>query len=73
LSQLVPPSVDVIFERLTMGGDAVTVSGETADFNTVDDIKSRIEKSSIFTQVTIASANMDKSGKKVRFKLKIEL
>jgi outer membrane translocation and assembly module TamA len=39
----------------------------------VEDIKSRLEKGELFKQVTIASADMDKSGKKVRFKLKIDL
>jgi hypothetical protein len=73
LSQRVPRTVDVVLSRMTVGAEAVTVSGETADFNTVDDIKGRIEKSDLFSEVTIASANMDKSGKKVRFKLKIDL
>lgn len=73
ISQLIPPSVDVLMTRMSMGADSLTLSGETAAFNTVDDIKSRLEKGSLFKQVTIASANMDKSGKKVRFKLKIDL
>ena len=73
VSQRVPRSVNVTFSRMTVGSEAVTISGETPDFNTVDDIKSRIEKSSLFKQVTIASANMDKSGQTVRFKLKIDL
>ncbi len=73
VSQLIPNDIDVILNRFVVGGDGVTISGETAGFNTVDDIKNRLEKSVIFKQVTIASANMDKSGKKVRFKLRIDL
>lgn len=73
VSQLIPDSIDVILTQMTMGGGAVTISGETGDFNSVDDIKSRVEKGALFKTVTIASANMDKSGKKVRFKLKIDL
>jgi hypothetical protein len=72
ISQLLPSTVEVVFNRLVVGDDSLTVSGETSGFNIVDDIKSRLEKSSYFREVTIASANMDKSGKKVRFKLKIE-
>jgi len=49
------------------------VDGETAGFNIVDDIKNRLEQSDLFKQVTIASANMDRSGNKVRFSLKLEL
>lgn len=73
ISQSIPGNIDVILSRMTIGADEVTVSGETADFNTVDDIKSRLEKRNLFKQITIASANMDKSGKKVLFKLKIDL
>jgi len=73
ISQSIPDNIQVILSRLTVGADEVTVSGETTDFNTVDDIKSRLEKSELFKQITIASANMDKSGKKVLFKLKIDL
>ena len=73
LSQLIPANIDVLLTHMSMGADSLTLSGETAAFNTVDDIKSRLEKGELFKQVTIASANMDKSGKKVRFKLKIDL
>jgi general secretion pathway protein L len=73
ISQSIPENIDVILSRMTIGADEVTVSGETTDFNTVDDIKSRLEKSGTFKQITIASANMDKSGKRVLFKLKIDL
>jgi general secretion pathway protein L len=73
ISQSIPENVDVVLSRMTISADEVTVSGETTDFNTVDDIKSRLEKSETFKQITIASANMDKSGKKVLFKLKIDL
>lgn len=73
LSQLIPESIDVVLTQMTMGGAAVTIAGEAGDFNSVDDIKSRVEKGALFKTVTIAAANMDKSGKKVRFKLKIDL
>lgn len=73
ISQLIPNDIDVALTRFVVGSDGVTVSGETGGFDTVDNIKGRLEKSDLFKQVTIASANMDKSGKKVRFKLKIDL
>ncbi len=72
ISQLLPESIDVVFKRFVVGDDAVTISGETSGFNIVDDIKGRLEQSNYFREVTIAAANMDKAGKKVRFKLKIE-
>ncbi len=73
ISRQIPASVKVVFNQMIVGSNTVTVSGETADFNTVDDIKNRLEQSEMFNQVTIASANMSKSGENVRFKLKIDL
>jgi general secretion pathway protein L len=73
LSQFIPESVDVTIDRMIVGPEEATVTGQTAAFNVVDDIKSRLEKSEVFKKITIASANMDKSGKKVLFKLKIGL
>lgn len=73
VSQLIPKDIDVLLTQMTVSEGSVSISGETDNFNAVDDIKSRVEKGSLFKSVTIASANMDKSGKKVRFKLKIDL
>jgi general secretion pathway protein L len=42
LSQLIPQNVDVVFSRLVLGNDGLTITGETAAFNTVDDVKSRL-------------------------------
>ena len=44
-----------------------------ANFNTVDDIKGRLESADIFKSVTISSADLEKSGKRVRFKLKLDI
>lgn len=73
ISQLLPQSISVVINRMVVSEDTISLSGETGGFNSVDDIKIGIEKSTFFKKVTIASANMDKSGKKVRFKLKIDL
>jgi general secretion pathway protein L len=73
LSKLIPDNVEVTLNRMTVGADEVTVTGETAAFTVVDAIKSHLEKSELFKKITIASANMDKSGKRVLFKLKIDL
>jgi len=73
ISRLIPADQEVVLDRLMTGDGSVTVSGETPAFNVVDDIKSRLAGSPLFKQVTIASANMDKAGSKVRFKLKIDL
>lgn len=51
--------------------DSVRVTGETDSFNTVDGLKNRLEPSDFFNNVTISSANRDKTGKRIRFELKL--
>ncbi len=72
LSQQIPSSVDVEVNRMVVGADNVVLSGDTDTFNTVDDIKGRLEKADIFKSVTISSADLEKSGSRVRFKLKLD-
>jgi len=72
LSQRIPESAEVNINRLVVGTDNAVLSGNTDTFNTVDEIKSSLEGAEIFKQVTISSADLDKSGKGVRFKLKMD-
>ena len=51
----------------------VIISGTTDTFNSVEDIKSRLEQVQFFEKVTISSANLDRSGNEVRFMLKVTL
>jgi general secretion pathway protein L len=72
LSLQIPKSVDVKINRMVVGVDNVVLSGNTDNFNTVDDIKSKVGEAKIFTNVTISSADLERSGKRVRFKLKVD-
>ncbi len=72
LSRKIPASLDVAMNRMVVGMDNVMISGDTLNFNTVDDMKGRLEGSEIFKSVTISSADLDKSGKRVRFKLRLD-
>ncbi|MFP4225183.1 MAG: type II secretion system protein GspL [Desulfobacterales bacterium] len=71
LSRLIPSSIDVITSRFVRGGGSVLISGHTDTFNAVDDIKSALSRSKYFSDITISSANMDKSADRVQFKLKL--
>lgn len=72
LSRRIPESAEVKISRLVVGTDNAVLSGNTDTFNTVDEIKSSLEGAEIFKQVIISSADLDKSGKGVRFKLKMD-
>jgi general secretion pathway protein L len=73
ISKAVPKDVDVTLKTFVMGAESVSISGDTDSFNSVDNIKSKLEQADIFKKITISSANIDKIDKRVRFKLKISL
>jgi hypothetical protein len=72
VSKGIDKETDVELTRFVISPDSVLVDGDTAEFEAVDRIKNQLEKDEIFSTVTISSANMDKSGKRVRFKLKLQ-
>ena len=73
ISRFIPEKQDVELVSIVVGSDNVVVSGNTDTFNAVDDMKSGLERADIFKSVSISSANMDQSGTRVRFKLKVVL
>ena len=70
ISQSIPKATDVEFTRLVIGPENLLIDGNTDTFNTVDDIKRRLEGAVLFKEITISSANIDRAGDRVRFKLK---
>jgi general secretion pathway protein L len=71
ISKRIPRETDVTFTRMAIGSENVVVSGDTDTFNSVDNIKSRLEQVDSFKKIIISSANINKSDNRVRFKLKI--
>lgn len=72
ISLRAPESVDLHVTRIVVDPDAVLIRGQTDTFNTVDTIKKGLEPSAYFSAVTISSANLDRSGKRVQFEMKLE-
>ncbi len=73
LSANVEPSIDMDISRFLYSSGRLVLSGSTDNFNNVDMLKSRIEKSSIFKKVEISSAAADKKEERVNFKFIIEM
>jgi general secretion pathway protein L len=73
ISDSIPEEIAVVIERMVMGPEAITITGTTAAFNSVDEIKGRLERIPGFKKVTINSANTDRSGKEVNFQIKVDL
>ena len=72
ISLRIPGSLDVKVTRMTVEPEIVRIKGETDTFNTVDAIKKGLEPSEYFNAVTISSANLDRSGKRVQFEIKLQ-
>jgi type II secretory pathway component PulL len=73
ISSRISSKMDVDLNRLVISPDNILISGITDTFNSVDDMKNQLSQVPLFKSVTISSANIDKPGNRVRFKLKIEL
>jgi general secretion pathway protein L len=73
ISDRIPEGITVVFERMVLGPESILISGTTAAFNSVDEIKGHLEGIADFKKVTISSANTDRSGKEVNFQLKVDL
>ncbi len=72
ISERVSKSLDVDVTRMVIDPETVRVSGSTDTFNTVDNIKTGLEPSAYFSGVTISSANLDRTGKRVKFEIKLQ-
>jgi type II secretion system protein L len=73
ISTHVPKETDVEFTQMLMGADNILLSGNTDTFNSVDSIKQHLEQEQSFKRVTISSANTNRTGNRITFKLKIDL
>ena len=73
ISKAIPKEMDVILKTFVMGSESVSISGDTDSFNSVDNIKSKLEQTDIFKKIIISAANIDKLDKRVHFKLNVNL
>ena len=73
ISSSIPETITVDVTRMVISPETVLISGTTDTFNSVEDIKSNLEQIDSFKRVTISSTNKDRSGKEIRFQLKVEL
>lgn len=72
ISLRISGSLDVKVLNMVVDPETVQIKGETDTFNTVDSIKKGLEPSQYFSEVIISSANLDRSGKRVQFEMKLK-
>lgn len=73
ISKSIAESITVDITRMVISPDSVIIIGTTDTFEGVNDIKSKLEQIDTFKKVTISSTNKDRSGKEVRFQMRVEL
>ena len=73
ISKSISDTIQVDITRMVKMPDNVIISGTTNTFEAVNDIKSKLEQVEAFKKVTINSTNKDRSGKEVRFQMKVAL
>jgi type II secretory pathway component PulL len=73
ISKSISESITVDVTRMVISPGNVLITGTTDTFEAVDDIKSKLEQIDAFKKVTISSTNKDRSGKEVRFQMKVAL
>ena len=72
ISQNIPANLDIKLTKLVTGDQGILISGTTDSFNAVDELKTKLENIDGFESVKINSANMERSGNRVRYKIKIQ-
>jgi general secretion pathway protein L len=72
ISLRIPETLDVTVMSMIVDSEAVKIKGETDTFNTVDTVKRNLEPSAFYREVTISSANLDRSGERVQFEMKLQ-
>lgn len=73
ISTTVPKDLKITLTRLTLAKGKLTVSGLAEDFGAIDTLKGALEKSALFTGVTIASSSKESGGDRFQFKVVIAL
>jgi len=72
ISERVAKDLKIKVERMVVDQDGIQIKGTTDTFNTVDNIKKGLKESTLYRDVVIASANLDRSGNEVRFEIKMQ-
>ncbi|HSO67569.1 MAG TPA: PilN domain-containing protein, partial [Desulfatirhabdiaceae bacterium] len=73
ISKNTPPDMKLTIRRLTFDESRIQLVGYTPDFETVYELKRRIEGSGSFVSVTLHSSTQDKSEDRINFNMEMKL
>jgi type II secretory pathway component PulL len=72
ISRGVPKALDVNITRMVIDSETVRISGKTDTYDTVENIKNRLESSTHFSAADISSSKRDRRGKRIQFEIKLQ-
>ncbi|WP_186441222.1 PilN domain-containing protein [Desulfamplus magnetovallimortis] len=73
LSINISDEIDIEINRFLFSERRIVMTGTTDNFNSVDRIKTNLDKSSLFKNITISSATAENNGTRVKFNFAIDL
>ena len=68
----IPKEVRVVFQEFNLEGDRLKLQGDASSFESVDKIKAELQKSDLFSEITVLDTRMG-TDNKVKFRLDIKL
>ncbi len=71
ISLRIPAQLPVRVARFAAEGEMYVLKGSTADYNTVEAVRAALERSPLFSAVSIAAATQQERGQRVGFELKL--
>jgi Tfp pilus assembly protein PilN len=71
VSAAVPRELDVTVNQFALDGRVIHLGGVANSFNTVEDMKSRLSGTPLFSEARIVSASAAAGGKGVQFNLEL--
>jgi type II secretion system protein L len=71
ISRLIPKKMDVTLTGVTIGPENMLLSGHAENFDMVNDMRADLERAEWVDTSIISSANQDKTGQRIDFKIKL--
>ncbi len=73
ISELIPPSTNVVLSGFSYENGVMLLSGQTQSMEIVSLVEAELLKSEYFKNVSVGSSSLTKEGNKVEFSMRIEL
>ena len=72
ISRRIPNTFDIDVTKMIIDTETVLIYGDSDSYNTVNNLESGLKSSIYFSDVAINKAELDKTGKRVEFTLKLQ-